>query len=51
MSVKDLTNEELIEYFEDAVRDNNYNPTSKNYNNSGFTYDELRYEIFSRLRQ
>jgi hypothetical protein len=49
MRLKDIPNKELIEYFEDAVRDNNYNPTSKDYNQSGYTYHELYEELYNRM--
>lgn len=44
-----LTNFELLEYFKDAVCDQNYNPSSKDYNQSGFTYYELQEEILNRM--
>lgn len=46
----ELTNYELIEHFENAVRDNHYQPTSKKCNESDFSYDELKSEIEKRLR-
>lgn len=49
MNIGKLSNLQLITYFKDAVCDNNYNPSSKPYNKSGFTYDELETEIFNRL--
>lgn len=49
MNIEKLSNLQLITYFKDAVCDNNYNPSSKPYNISGFTYDELETEIFNRL--
>ena len=39
----------LLEHFEDAVCDKNYNPSSENYNESGFSYEELRNEILNRM--
>ena len=47
--IKTLSNYELIEAFKDAVMDNNYNPSNKDYNESGFTLDELESEIYRRL--
>lgn len=44
-----VSNSTLLEAFEDAVCDRNYNPTSDNYNKSGYTYAELKAEILDRL--
>ena len=49
MNIEKLTNYELLEHFKDAVCDKNYNPSSENYNKSGFTYDELEGEILKRM--
>lgn len=50
--MRDITkidNYSLIGHFKDAVMDMNYNPTSEDYNQSGFTYEELEAEIGRRL--
>lgn len=47
--IENLDNRELLYHFEKAVCDNNYNPSSSDYNQSGFTYDELRSEILKRM--
>ena len=45
-----VSNSALLEAFEDAVCDRNYNPTNDNYNKSGYTYAELKAEIVDRLQ-
>ena len=45
-----VSNSTLLETFEDAVCDRNYNPTNANYNKSGYTYGELKFEIIDRLQ-
>ena len=45
-----VSNSNLLEVFEDAVCDRNYNPTSDNYNKSGYAYAELKAEILDRLQ-
>ncbi len=49
MNIKDLPNDRLLEHFEDAVKDRNYNPSSKDYNQSGYTYYELYGEVYWRI--
>lgn len=44
-----VSNSTLLEVFEDAVCDRNYNPTNDNYNKSGYTYNELKAEILDRI--
>jgi hypothetical protein len=46
-----LSNNQLLSAFKDAVSDNNYNPTSTPYNDSGFSYDELESEILRRMSE
>lgn len=45
-----VSNSTLLEAFEDAVCDRNYNPTGDDYNKSGYTYAELKAEIVNRLQ-
>jgi hypothetical protein len=47
--IEDLTTDELIECFKDAVCDRNYNPSSESYNQSGFSYKQLLTELYRRL--
>lgn len=49
-AIHNVSNSTLLEVFEDAVCDRNYNPTSDKYNKSGYTYAELKAEIFDRLQ-
>jgi len=42
LNISDASNSSLVEHFEDAVCDKNYNPTSDPYNKSGLTYEELK---------
>ena len=49
-AIHNVTNSTLLEIFEDAVCDRNYNPTSVYYNKSGYTYAELKAEIIYRLQ-
>jgi hypothetical protein len=49
-AIHSVNNSTLLEVFEDAVCDRNYNPTSDNYNKSGYTYRELKSEILDRLQ-
>ena len=46
--IESLETSDLIRYFENAVCDKNYNPSSSDYNQSGFSYDELKQEIYRR---
>ena len=48
-NIKNLSNWELISHYKDAVCDNNYNPTSEDYNKSGFSFTELEAEILERM--
>lgn len=49
MSIENFTNHELLGHFEDAICDKNYNPSSEDYNQSGFTYYQLLEEILVRM--
>jgi len=49
-AIHNVSNSTLLEVFEDAVCDRNYNPTSDNYNKSGYTYGELKSEIIDRMK-
>jgi hypothetical protein len=52
MFKKDITkldNCVLISHFKDAVMDDNYNPSSEDYNQSGFTLYELEQEVLRRM--
>lgn len=49
-AIHNVSNTTLLEVFEDAVCDKNYNPTSDNYNKSGYSYAELKAEILDRLQ-
>lgn len=51
MNIENLTNFELLLHFKDAVCDKNYNPSSEDYNKSGFSYDELEEEILKRMNK
>jgi hypothetical protein len=51
MKAKDLSNRSLLEYFELAVMDKNYNPTNEPYNESGIPYYELEAELLRRLEE
>ena len=49
MCISNLSNSELLNHFKDAVRDDHYNPSGNNCNESGFSYDELESELLSRM--
>ena len=49
-AIHNVSNSALLEAFEDAVCDRNYNPTNDNYHKSGYTYAELKAEIVDRLQ-
>lgn len=49
MRIEKLTNQELLGYYYDAVCDNNYNPSKRAYNTSGFDLWELESEILKRM--
>ena len=49
-AIHNVSNSTLLETFVDAVCDRNYNPTNDNYNKSGYTYGELKFEIIDRLQ-
>lgn len=40
---------ELLNHFEDAVRESHYHPYGEPYNKSGYSYDQLRNELKRRL--
>lgn len=44
-----FSNTELLNHYYDACCDSNYNPTNRQYNQSGFTFDELENEILNRM--
>ena len=48
-SIKRVSNYDLLDYYSDAVREDNYNPTSESYNKSNFSLDELKNELLIRL--
>ena len=50
MHINYISNSTLLEEFENAVCDRNYNPTNDNYNKSGYTYAELKAEIINRIK-
>jgi hypothetical protein len=47
--IENLDDWTLLNHFKNAVCDYNYNPSSSDYNQSGFTYDELKSEILKRM--
>ena len=47
--LEEMTSLTLLQHFENAVCDKNYNPSSEDYNKSGFTYEELVNEILNRM--
>lgn len=47
--ISKLDSSTLFEYYEDAIRDDHYNPTSNSYNTSGFSYEKIRTELLNRL--
>jgi hypothetical protein len=49
-AIHNVSNSTLLETFEDAVCDRHYNPTSYNFNKSGYAYGELKSEILDRLQ-
>ena len=48
-NIEELASSTILGYYKEAVMDSNYNPTSENYNQSGFTLDELETEILNRM--
>lgn len=49
MKIEKLNNYLLLAYYDDAIRDENYNPSDMLYNDSGFTLNELREELLRRI--
>ncbi len=49
--IKKLSNEQLIDFFEAIVRERHYNPSSVKYNQSDFSYEELKSELIERIQQ
>lgn len=49
MDIKNLSDSTLLDYFKQATCDENYNPSSIPYNQSGFTLQELEDEVLSRM--
>jgi hypothetical protein len=47
--IESLSDYNLVGSFKNAVCDDNYNPTSTPYNDSGFSLDELENEILRRM--
>lgn len=48
-NIEDFDNYELLTHFKDAVCDRHYNPSGDDYNESGFSYDELETELLKRM--
>ena len=48
--IHNISNSTLLDSFVCAVCDKNYNPTTDDYNNSGYSYYELISEIFHRMQ-
>ena len=48
--IHQLSDYDLLEAFENAVCDRNYNPTRDDYNKSGYSYEELKSEILDRIQ-
>ena len=44
-----FTNYELLGHFRDAICDNNYNPSGDEYNESGYSLNELHNEVIKRM--
>ena len=49
LSIEDLSTDELLQHFKDAVCDKHYNPGQTDYNKSEWTLNELEREIERRL--
>ena len=49
--IEDFDNYELLTHFKDAVCDRHYNPSGDDYNESGFSYDELETELLRRMEE
>lgn len=49
MNIEELSNNQLLSHFEDAICEHHYNPSSNSYNKSEFTLEELRSEILNRM--
>jgi len=49
MKITKLDNYTLLEHYQDAIKSFHYNPTDTDYNQSGFSLDELEDEILRRM--
>lgn len=49
MKLREMTNYQLLSHYNEAVCDSNYNPSSKDYNQSGYTLEQLENEILNRM--
>lgn len=47
--IKSISNGDLLDFYKTAVQDEHYNPSSKNWNDSGFSASELAEEILNRM--
>ena len=47
--INNLTNEQLLDYYKDAICDKHYNPSGESFNVSGFSLYELEEEILKRM--
>lgn len=47
--INNLTNEQLLDYYKDAICDKHYNPSNELYNKSIFSLSELEEEILKRM--
>jgi hypothetical protein len=47
--IKSISNGDLLDFYKTSIQDNHYNPTSKSWNNSGFSESELAEEILFRM--
>lgn len=45
-----MSNHELLSHLMDAICDRNYNPSSEDYNQSGYSFYELESEVLRRMR-
>lgn len=49
MKITNLDNYSLLEYYQGAIKDRHYNPSSISHNDSEFSLSELEDEIMRRM--
>lgn len=50
-NIREFSNYYLLECYRWAIRDDHYNPTDKEYNESGYSLDQIEKEFYRRLKK